>query len=120
MSTRLARTSGRSSLDMPRQHPRIMDAVRIADDRLVMFKLIKKSHYPHELEITQFLADTTRADPRNHTVPILDVFDVHDDADFTIIVMPLLRQCDRPKWKTVGEVISFLCQIFEVSLLRDI
>ncbi|KAI0363368.1 hypothetical protein BV20DRAFT_958430 [Pilatotrama ljubarskyi] len=98
----------------PLTHPRILDAVRISDDRLVMIKQIKRSWYPHELEITQFLsADDKRSDPHNYTVPILDVFEVPDDPDLTLIVMPLLRACDSPSWQTVGEAMAFLIQIFE-------
>ncbi|KAI0358590.1 hypothetical protein OH77DRAFT_1397313 [Trametes cingulata] len=95
-------------------HPRILDAVRMSDNRLVILKQIKRSWYPHELEITQFLSsEERRSDPRNHTMPILDVFDVPDDPDLTLIVMPLLRACDSPSWQTVGEVIAFLIQVFE-------
>ncbi|KAI0666034.1 hypothetical protein C8Q78DRAFT_1141228 [Trametes maxima] len=93
----------------------ILDAVRISDGSLVMLKQIKTSWNPEEVEITQFLAsDALRSDPRNHTVPVLDVLIVPDDSDITILVMPLLRACDNPRWNTLGEVIAFLIQVFEV------
>ncbi|KAI0665380.1 kinase-like domain-containing protein [Trametes maxima] len=92
----------------------ILDAVRISDGSLVMLKQIKTSWNPEEVEITQFLAsDALRSDPRNHTVPVLDVLIVPDDSDITILVMPLLRACDNPRWNTLGEVIAFLIQVFE-------
>ncbi|KAI0358584.1 hypothetical protein OH77DRAFT_1449121 [Trametes cingulata] len=98
----------------PAIHAALLDAVRVSDNSLVMLKQVTKTRNPQEISITQFLSsDALRHDPGNHTVPILDVFPVPDDEDITILVMPLLRFCDDPRWRTVGEVIAFLSQIFE-------
>ncbi|KAI0363015.1 hypothetical protein BV20DRAFT_1070510 [Pilatotrama ljubarskyi] len=92
----------------------ILDAVRVSDNSLVVLKQVKKSWNPHEVETLQYLlSDALRSDGRNHTAPLLDVLDVPDDSDIAVLVMPLLRPCDDPPWETVGEVISFLLQVFE-------
>ena len=92
-----------------------MDAVRNADDRAVTFKRIKKSVHPHEVEIGQYLSSPPlNADPLNHCCPILDVLQDPHDEDIHFIVMPFLRFYNFPDFETVGEVIEFLRQSFEV------
>ncbi|KAI0363364.1 hypothetical protein BV20DRAFT_975753 [Pilatotrama ljubarskyi] len=92
----------------------VLDAVRISDNSLVALKKVTKTRNPHEISITQYLSsDALKSDHRNHTVPILDILPVPDDADITLLVMPLFRLCNDPRWRTVGEVIAFLFQIFE-------
>ena len=88
----------------------------MSDQSLVMLKQVKKHMNPYEVELTQYV--TSVSDPRNHCVPLLDVLPVPDDPDTTILVMPLLRECDSPAWDTLGEAISFLRQVFEVSPQR--
>ncbi len=92
-----------------------LDAVRISDNEHVALKLVDSERNPHEVEISQYLSsEPLRSDPRNHCVPILDVFSVPDEPNFTIMVLPLLRTCNDPSWQTVGEVLSFIQQMFEV------
>lgn len=80
-----------------------------------MLKQVKKSYYPEEVTLHQYLLSGPRqSDPRNHTVPLLEVLSVPDDEDITIVVLPLFRACDKPAWLTVGEVIAFIIQVFEV------
>lgn len=87
----------------------------MSDDSLVAIKQLRKEFNPHELEVIQYLySDELRKDPRNHTVPILDVLPVPDDPTIVLLVMPLMRACNNPRWDTVGEVVSFIQQIFEV------
>ena len=93
----------------------ILDAVRISDNSLVALKLVDGERNPHEVEISQYLSsEPLRSDPRNHSVPILDVFSVPDEPSSTIMVLPLLRACNDPSWQTVGEVLSFIRLVFEV------
>ncbi|RPD78671.1 hypothetical protein L226DRAFT_551286 [Lentinus tigrinus ALCF2SS1-7] len=92
----------------------LLDAVRLSDNSLVALKQVSARLNPHEIEVVQFLNNEKhRSDPHNHTVPILDVLPVPDDPDVTVLVMPLLRTCDEPSWRTVGEVVAFLFQVFE-------
>ncbi|TBU31687.1 hypothetical protein BD311DRAFT_656397 [Dichomitus squalens] len=95
-------------------NPHLMDAVSIPDNQLVVLKKVLKSFNPLEVEVVQYLSsEALRSDPRNHTVPILEIFSVPDDPEATVLVMPLMRQCDDPAWQTVGEIVAFLTQVFE-------
>jgi hypothetical protein len=55
------------------------------------------------------------SDPRNHCVPIYEVLQLPDDEDKLILVMPLLKEYDIPRFDTIGEVVEFFQQLFEVS-----
>ncbi|RPD57478.1 hypothetical protein L227DRAFT_613500 [Lentinus tigrinus ALCF2SS1-6] len=92
----------------------VLDATRVSDNSLVALKRVRNQFNPYEIEIAQYLySETLRSDPRNHTVPILEVFPVPDDPQITLIVMPFLRPCDDPGFYTLGEAISFVKQVLE-------
>lgn len=79
-------------------------------------KRIKKSIHPFEREIGEYFSRPELAsDPRNHCVPIYEALESPLDPDMVILVMPWLRLFDRPRLRTVGEVVDFLTQVFEVS-----
>ncbi|KAJ7162164.1 hypothetical protein C8R46DRAFT_904157 [Mycena filopes] len=72
------------------------------------------SNKPRELEIASLVSSSPlKEDPRNHCVPILEVLDVPDVEDCSIIVMPLLRRFGSPRFDTFGETIDFFDQAFE-------
>ena len=78
-------------------------------------KAVRKSLHPYEADIGRFLSkEPLASDPKNHCVPILDVLQVPDQEDRIIIVMPMLRPFDNPRFDTFGEVIDFFRQVFEV------
>ncbi|KAJ7680967.1 hypothetical protein DFH06DRAFT_1265694 [Mycena polygramma] len=89
-----------------------IDAVRLNDNLKVMFKKVKISEHPHEESIATFLS-SLGASPANHCVPILQVLRPPDDNDLIILVMPLLRESDEPRFDTIGEAVEFFRQIFE-------
>jgi len=92
----------------------VLDATRLSDGDFVMLKMVRKSHYPHEAEIGTFFSEMSLAsDPSNHCVPIYDILHVPDDHDLTLLVMPLLRTWDDPRFDTFGEAVAFFKQIFE-------
>ncbi|KII92699.1 hypothetical protein PLICRDRAFT_481591 [Plicaturopsis crispa FD-325 SS-3] len=94
----------------------ICDATRVTSTgkTFVSLKKIRKSVHPYEAEIGQFLSsDPLSQDPTNHCVPFLDVLQVPDDDDILIIVMPLLRDYDNPRFDTIGEAVDFLTQVIE-------
>ncbi|KAJ6629476.1 hypothetical protein B0H10DRAFT_1987354 [Mycena sp. CBHHK59/15] len=92
----------------------VMDATRISDGAFVMLKYIKLEVHPHEVEIgTWFSQEPQASDPDNHCVPIFDVLDVPDVPGRQIIVMPLLRNYDKPRFDTFGEAVEFFSQIFK-------
>ncbi|KAJ3890949.1 hypothetical protein GG344DRAFT_48399 [Lentinula edodes] len=91
----------------------IIDAIRISDNKPVMLKAISRIIHPQEVEIGLYFSNEVIAsDPRNHCVPIYDVFPV-PDSEMDVIVMPVLRPFDNPQFDTIGEVIAFIQQLFE-------
>jgi len=94
--------------------PQIIDATRLSDGTTVSLKKVSLSRHPYEVEIGRFFSSEPLAsDPRNHCVPIYDVLNVPDDDDICILVMPLLRANDSPRFQTVGEAVEFFRQLFE-------
>jgi len=90
------------------------DATRISDGSYVILKVVKPSLHPCEAEITTFVSSKPLAsDPRNHCVQLYEILTVPDDPDKILLVLPMLRPWDRPKFETVGEVVEFIRQIFE-------
>ncbi|KAK0504165.1 hypothetical protein EDD18DRAFT_1316688 [Armillaria luteobubalina] len=79
--------------------------------KVVALKLIRYLENPHELEIGTFLAKSS--DPHNHSVPILRELPVPDMDNHTIIVMPYLRRCYDPPFKTIGEGVQFFKEMLE-------
>ncbi|KAJ7242390.1 kinase-like domain-containing protein [Mycena haematopus] len=95
-------------------HPTVMDATVIADGSFVVMKRIQLQAPSEELDIAAwFSAEPQRSDPANHCVPILRVLSDPKEPGWAIIVMPLLREYDKPRFDTVGEVVEFFKQIFE-------
>lgn len=83
---------------------------------MVTLKCVEVSVHPYEREIAQYFSTGDLAkDPKNHCVPIYKVLEPSGDPDNIILVMPLLRKFYNPPFYTVGEVVDFLTQIFEVS-----
>ncbi|KAI0745242.1 kinase-like domain-containing protein [Earliella scabrosa] len=96
------------------QTTKVMDAVRVNDDTIVMIKRISKSQHPLESEIGLHLSSPElSSDPRNHCGRILDVLADPYDKDIQLIVMPLLRAHYDPKLETVGEAVELFRQMFE-------
>ena len=93
-----------------------MDATRISDGRQVILKRLLTEEGPYELEINKlFSTEPLASNPRNHCVHLLDVIELPDDPP--ILVHPLLRPYDDPRFQTFGEFITFFSQICEVSSL---
>jgi hypothetical protein len=79
-------------------------------------KIVYKSDHPLEADIGSLLSsEPLSSDPRNHCVPIYEVFSFPNDHTLNVLVMPLLRKYDDPRFETVGEVVDCIRQIFEVS-----
>ncbi|KAJ7267689.1 kinase-like domain-containing protein [Mycena haematopus] len=95
-------------------NPMIIDAVRVSDNANVVLKKIKKDqdHHPYEVEIANFFT-ALGPSPANHCVPIFAILQPPDDDNISILVMPLLRECDSPRFDTFGEAVEFFRQMFE-------
>ena len=97
---------------------RQIDATRIADGKQVYIKLIPT--HGEELRICQmFSEDSRRGDPKNHAVPILDVFQDDEESTMSYMVMPLLRDVDAPPFEFVADVVDFVDQLLEVCGQRN-
>jgi hypothetical protein len=93
-----------------------MDATRISDGRQVILKRLLTEEGPYELDINKlFSTEPLASNPRNRCVHLLDVIEIPDDPP--ILVHPLLRPYDDPRFQTYGEFITFFAQICEVSLV---
>lgn len=69
-----------------------------------------------EVDLAHYFQALNGKSLRNHCVPILDILPVEGGEKDVIIVMPLLKAFDEPLFKTFGEVVAFLSQIFEVRI----
>ena len=91
------------------------DATRISDNSYVALKLVKVSVHPNEKAITEhFSSKPLSDDPKNHCIPLIESLVIPDDTDKIILVLPLLREWDLPRFETVGEGVDFFKQLFEV------
>lgn len=100
-----------------RQAGHVIDATRISDGELVMLKRVSHEEHPYEKEISLYLSsEPIASDPRNHCVHIYDVLDMPEDEEHFILVLPLLREYDDPRIKSIGEAVEFFRQAFEVCI----
>jgi len=92
-----------------------MDAKK-ADGSFVAMKCVNTLKYPDEVEIAKlFSTEPLRSNPSNYCVPILDILEVPDKPNTTIIVMPLLWDDEfLVPYDTIGEAVEHYRQIFEV------
>ncbi|KAG2135802.1 hypothetical protein DEU56DRAFT_806610 [Suillus clintonianus] len=92
----------------------VVSATRMSDGAHVVLKRIQPSAHPHEIEISRFLSsEPLKGQRENHSVEMLDVLHIPDEADEAILVLPLLRPFDDPPFETIGEIIDFVRQVFE-------
>ncbi|KAJ7087951.1 kinase-like domain-containing protein [Mycena belliarum] len=90
----------------------ILDAVRMTDNAKVVVKLVPTDSA--ELHIVNFLSDENkRSDPRNRTIPILDIFLYTDSPEYTFMVMPYMRRFNYPPFHCRGEFVDAMRQFLE-------
>lgn len=100
---------------MSTKHSHIIDATRAADGAFVTLKRLYVLGHPDEINIGKFFqSPEQRADSANHCVPFLDALKVPSDNNQAIIVMPMLRRFDDPRFETIGEAMDFFDQIIRV------
>ena len=96
-----------------KHHPGLIDATRISDNRLVYIKQVDTGGEEARIA-TMLVSDGLINDPRNHSVPILDIFKDEEDDTISYMVMPFLRLIHNPDFETVDDVVRFVDQILEV------
>lgn len=56
------------------------------------------------------------SDPRNHCVPVINIFEDSQNPELLYLVMPFLRPMIDPPFQTVREIMEFTNQILEVDM----
>ncbi|KAI0049901.1 hypothetical protein FA95DRAFT_1581433 [Auriscalpium vulgare] len=92
--------------------PRLMDATRISDGELVYIKNMNTGCQEYTIALL-LGSDSRQKDSRNHSVPILDVFQDAEDPSISFVVMPFLRPPDDPEFQFIGEILDFGEQVLE-------
>ncbi|CUA76244.1 hypothetical protein RSOLAG22IIIB_12148 [Rhizoctonia solani] len=93
---------------------KIMDAVRVRDEKRVTIKAFDTQITPNELPVLQYLsAETIQSDPRNHCSCALDSFPVPDDDGWVFVVMDTFHPIFITPFETVGEVVELIRQLLE-------
>ncbi|KAJ6498151.1 kinase-like domain-containing protein [Mycena vitilis] len=96
----------------------VLDAVRIADNRKVVLKLVSTE----EMQLTWYLGrylPQLHPDPNNRTIPLLDTINFEEIKDFpdekykAILVFPFLRQFDNPPFRQLTEVTEAVEQFLQ-------
>ena len=96
-----------------------MDAVRVQDGLQVMFKRVLPEEGPYELLISQLFSSKEFAgDSRNHCVTLLNVIELEGPEHHKLMVFPLLRPFNRPRFQTFGDFVAFFTQLCEVARIR--
>lgn len=94
--------------------PRLVDATDINTGKMVYIKEIRAGS--EERRIAELLRQNDwGSDPRNHCVPVLNIFGDTQDPEILYMVMPFLRPMFNPPFESVKEVIDFTDQILEVD-----
>ena len=99
----------------------VMDAIRKSDGQVVAIKRLKKSIHPYEVEITSlFSTEPLASDPRNHSVPVLEVLQSPIEPEWACIVLPYLVVYREIRFATIGEAVACFQQLFEVGSLPSV
>ena len=93
-----------------------MDATRASDGQLVLLKQIATNSLESKIA-THFSSHGVRDDPRNHCIPVMDVFPDEDDPSKSYLVMPFLRYIDDPPFESIGSMLECGEQLLEVRLM---
>lgn len=100
------------------QRDHVLDAVQASNSKPVILKSVPISS--PEMEIGKFLrSPPLKDDPRNHSIPLLDILEPENEPDIAILVFPLLRRLDSPPLASVREAVDFVEQTLEVSLIPN-
>jgi len=91
----------------------IMDAIRVSDGAYVLLKQLEHKVHPFEVEIGQFLSSPELlASSDNHCVPFSDNITIPDVEGWSLLVMPLLREFDDPRFQNFSEAVDCFRQLF--------
>ncbi|KAI0041032.1 hypothetical protein FA95DRAFT_1565793 [Auriscalpium vulgare] len=92
--------------------PTVMDATRAVDGKQVVLKLVPETCVFEEEMAKLFSAEPHRMVPQNHCIPLEDTLKL-PDKPMPTLVYPRMRPYNDPRFRTFGEVVAFIHQIFE-------
>ncbi|KAF4618470.1 hypothetical protein D9613_009889 [Agrocybe pediades] len=94
-------------------NPKLVDAVRVSDRKKVVLKRVNPQEEVAALEYLH--SPELEKDPRNNTVPLLDVIRHPERDDIVIIVMPMLYLFESPSvpFEFVSEILEALDQFLK-------
>jgi hypothetical protein len=101
------------------QPVRVLDAIRIRDDRQVIIKMLipRQREGQNELAVLEHFSSPGLNDlPDNHVVRCLDSFPIPGEESGRFIVMPLLGSYRDPPFINLAELHDFLHQMFKASI----
>ncbi|KAJ6478642.1 kinase-like domain-containing protein [Mycena vitilis] len=85
-----------------------LDATRIQDGQKVILKRVETDS--NEVGIIKYL--TARKDPRNRTIPLLDILSA-PDTSWSFLVMPYCREFNYPPFHCRNEFVDAMTQFLE-------
>ncbi|KAJ7450258.1 kinase-like domain-containing protein [Mycena galericulata] len=89
----------------------VLDATRIHDGKKVILKRVSSDS--HEIAIITYLnTPSARSDPRNRTIPLLDIIPL-PDSPWSFLVMPYCRKFDYPPFHCRNEFLETMTQFME-------
>jgi len=91
---------------------KVTDATQVSSGKLVYVKKVTTGDLESTIA-TMMLADPLCTDPRNHSVPVLEIFQDDEDESISYMVMPFLRLVREPEFEDIEEIIHFVDQILE-------
>jgi hypothetical protein len=98
------------------QKDNVLDATRVKDNVKVVLKRVFSDS--DEIRIALYLSSVEMtSDPRNRTVPILDVISLPGDK-YVLLVMPFLRVFNTPPFHCRSEVVEAFRQLLQVCILE--
>ena len=96
------------------QKDNVLDATRIKDGVKIILKRVPADG--DEVRIALYLSSVEMcSDPRNHTVPILDIITL-PDYKYVLLVMPFLRVFNTPPFHCRGEFVEAIRQFLQVCM----
>ncbi|KAJ7630012.1 kinase-like domain-containing protein [Mycena polygramma] len=93
-------------------HPdSVLDATRIHDGQKVILKRVETDG--DEMDTIKYLTDpSVREDPRNRTIPLLDILSA-PDTSWSFLVMPYCREFNYPPFHCRNEFVDAMTQFLE-------
>ncbi|KAJ7162361.1 kinase-like domain-containing protein, partial [Mycena filopes] len=90
---------------------RVLDATSIRDGKKVILKYVPTDGRESTI-IRQLSSPELRSDPRNRTIPLLDIFPM-PDSPWTFLVLPYCREFTYPPFHCRNEFVDAMSQFME-------